>query len=387
MTKTPHVDLSEDGLLTEAQQQTGLSDFGSDAFRPGLRVLLETYERAGLTPKARKRTRGRVLQLLVNRLRIQEAFRRHPEILDRSIRQPVYLTGLPRTGTSALFNLLGRDPASRPLLTWEGVFPDPINGLAPGQEDPRLVALRAAYERARPQGSAFDKIHYVRADGPEECVLLTAHAFCDVQLGIEPLMSPYAEWFRQQDLHGTYYYYRDLLKLLDWQRPGERWLLKSPAHLLALDVLVEMFPDVCIIMTHRNPIEIIGSYCSMLEALMAGRESVDRKELGASTLEFLGLMIERGLAARDRSDPGRFIDVSYTEFIADPLATARSIYEHFGLALTPETLTALEDHVATHPQRQHGTHEYSLDQYGLTPERVRTRLGAYIDRFELPVRP
>jgi hypothetical protein len=254
------IDLSEETLLDEARARAGLSDFGDERFRAGLRVLLETYERAGLTEKGRKTARRRVAQLLQTRLRIEAAFRRHPEIREREIRNPVYLTGLPRTGTSALFNLLGMDPASRPLLTWEGMHPDPIEGLAPGQEDPRLAAMRERYEQARASGLSFDAIHFVRPDGPEECVLLQAHAFCDVQIGVEPLMEPYGSWFQKQDLRPMYAYYGDLLKLLDWQRPGQRWLLKSPAHLWALDILVEMFPDACIIQTHRNPMQILPSY-------------------------------------------------------------------------------------------------------------------------------
>lgn len=383
MSTREFIELSEEALLAEARQQTGLTDFGPPDFREGLRVLLETYERAGLTAKGRKRTRRRLLQLLVNRLRIQETFRRHPEILERPVRQPVYLTGLPRTGTSALFNLLAMDPASRPLRTWEGLFPDPIEGLAPGQEDPRLVALRAAYERSRQAGREFDKIHYVEADGPEECVLLQAHAFCDAQNGIEILMSPYREWFEGQDLHRMYYYYRDLLKLLDWQRPGIRWLLKSPAHLWALDILVEMFPDVCIIQTHRNPVEIIGSYCSMMEALMAIRESVDRDALGESVLEFMARSLARGLAARQRCDRDRFLDVSYEDFITDSMGVVRSVYDHFGLELTQKTTAELEAHTANNPPRKHGTHQYSLERYGLTPERVRERLADYIGQFQL----
>jgi hypothetical protein len=282
-----------------------------------------------------------------------------------------------------MFNLLAIDPASRPLLTWEGLFPDPTWGLAPGAEDPRLVALRQAYERARPAGTEFDKIHFVQADGPEECVLLQAHAFRDAQNGIELLMSPYREWFARQDLRPMYHYYRDLLKLLDWQRPGTRWLLKSPAHLWGLDVLVEMFPDACIIQTHRTPLETIGSYCSMMESLMAIRESVDRTTLGRSVLEFMVASLARGLTARDGADPARFIDIRYEDFLGNPLETVRSIYRYFGLALTADTAAALAAHVARNPRQRHGTHEYSLEQFGLTPEEVRHRLARYIERFDL----
>jgi hypothetical protein len=378
------IDLSEASLLDEARQQTGLSDFGDDRFREGLRILLETYERAGLTEKGRKAARRRVSRLLQTRLRIEEAFRRHPEIREREIRSPVYLTGLPRTGTSALFNLLGIDPASRPLLTWEGMFPDPVEGLAPGEEDPRLRAMRERYEQARASGLSFDAIHFVRPDGPEECVLLQAHAFCDVQIGVEPLMEPYGSWFLKQDLRPMYAYYRDLLKLLDWQRPGERWLLKSPAHLWALDILVEMFPDVCLIWTHRNPMQILPSYCSMMAALMSQREELDKTELGPVVLEFLARSLERGLAARERSDPSRFVDVDYRQFVADPMASVTQVYRAFQLELGAETERAMQEYVAANPQKRHGTHSYSMDEYGLTPEQVRTRLKFYIDRFDLP---
>ena len=149
------INLSAENLLAEASRQTGLTDFGDPAFRTGLEVLIETYEQAGLSARGHKNTRRRLLLLLSNRLRIEEAFRRHPEIRDRPIRSPIYLTGLPRTGTSALFNLLGIDPASRPLLTWEGMFPDPTENLQPGEEDPRLLAMRAHYEKAREKGLGF----------------------------------------------------------------------------------------------------------------------------------------------------------------------------------------------------------------------------------------
>ena len=378
------IDLSEEKLLDEARERTGLSDFGDERFREGLRVLLETYERAGLTEKGRKTARRRVAQLLQTRLRIEAAFRRHPETREREIRSPVYLTGLPRTGTSALFNLLGMDPASRPLLTWEGMHPDPIEGLAPGQEDPRLAAMRERYEQARASGLSFDAIHFVRPDGPEECVLLQAHAFCDVQIGVEPLMEPYGSWFQKQDLRPMYAYYGDLLKLLDWQRPGQRWLLKSPAHLWALDILVEMFPDACIIQTHRNPMQILPSYCSMMAALMSQREGLDKTELGPVVLEFLARSLERGLAARERSDSSRFVDVDYRQFVDDPMASVKEIYRAFDLQLSEATERTMQEYVDANPQKKHGAHRYSMDEYGLTPERVKTRLKFYIDRFDLP---
>ncbi len=381
------LDLTPETLLEDATTGAGgLEDFGAPSFRRGLEILVETYEAAGLNESGRKRTRGRLVQLLTTRLLAEQAFKDHPEIRDVEITKPMYLTGFPRTGTSALFNLLGKDTSARPLLLWEGMFPPPLGReLEPGEEDPRLAGMRAYYAYQRKKNPDFDKIHFADADLPEECVLLLAHTFCDVQNGIEPLMSPYREYFEGSDLRQSYAYYADLLRMIQWQRPGERWLLKSPAHLWAIDALVEMFPDVCIIQTHRDPMQILASYCSMMEALMSIRETVDRKELGRSVLEHLGKLMDRGLDSRDRSGGERFIDVDYARFIEDPLTAVRAIYDHFDIEMDDATTAALEAHVSSNPRGKHGKHEYDLSQYGLSAGHVRERLGGYLERFDLRV--
>jgi hypothetical protein len=378
------LDLGLEGLLDDARAATGLEDFGDPSFHEGLGVLLETYEAARLRRGGRRRTRSRLLQLLWNRLKIERAWKTHPEIRGRAVRRPVYLTGLPRTGTSTLFNLLGCDAASRPLLLWEGVCPDPLEGAVRGEPDPRMLMIQAGLDADRARNPEFDKIHFAKADGPEECVLLLAHTFKDVQLGIEPLMEPYGAWFQRQDLRAPYAYYKGLLQMLDWQRPGERWLLKSPAHLWALDVLVELFPDACIVQTHREPIEVIPSYCSMMAAIMSIKESVDAKALGPVVLEYLARSLERGIAARDASDPARFLDVDYRAFTAAPMTEIARIYRHFDLPLGAESERAMGAFLAANPRNKHGEHQYSLEEYGLTAGWVRARLGFYLERFDLP---
>jgi hypothetical protein len=377
------LDLTMDGLLADARAATGLEDFGDESFREGLAVLLDTYERCGLKAGGRKRTRARLLQLLANRLKIERAWHRHPEILARTIAAPVYLTGLPRTGTSTLFNLIGCDAASRPLLLWEAVCPDPLDDHDASQPDPRMQMIQAGLDAGRAKDPSFDKIHFARADGPEECVLLLAHTFRDVQLGIEPLMQPYGEWFERQDLRPSYAYYRDLLKMLDWQRPGERWLLKSPAHLWAIDTILQLFPDACILQTHRDPVEVIPSYCSMIVALMSTREGVDPLEIGPIVLEYLARSLECGIAARKRSDGRRFFDVDYRAMVADPTAEIRRIYAHYGLVLSEETEKSMRAFLGQNPQNKHGEHRYSLGEFGLTAEMVRDRLRFYIELFGL----
>ena len=375
-----------EALLEDARKATGLSDFGPGGFRPGLRALIATYHGRPFTAKGRARNRRRLVQLLATRLRVQEAFRRHPGIREREIVKPMVLTGLPRSGTSALFNLLARDPAARPLRLWETQFPDPMEGLDPAEPDPRRDAVEAHFARGRDKNPEFTKIHYTSADTPEECVLLHAFAMNGVQLGVEVMLEPYASWYRAQDLLPMYAYYKDLLRMLDWQRPGERWLLKAPAHMWGIDALLETFPDVSIVWSHRDPLLCVASVCSMTYTLLAPQAEVDRAELGPVVMDFYATSLERGLAARDRCDPARFVDVTHDDFVADPIGVVERIHGHFGLALEGEARSAMDEHVRANPKGKHGSHDYALEEYGLDAQRVRERFAGYVDRFRISLR-
>jgi len=370
----------ENELLDEARRATGLSDFGSDDFLDGLRALTGLVAENPFTEKGRKQHRGRLVQLLSTRLRIEEAFRRHPEIREREIVRPMFLTGLPRSGTSALFNLLAADPAARPLLLWEGIFPDPNWDIAPGEEDPRYRAMKAVSEQTRAKNPDFTKAHFADADTPEECVLLHAFGLDGGQLGYELMLEPYASWFARHDRRPLYRYYADLLRLLDWQRPGERWLLKTPSHLWALDALVEIFPDCSIVWNHREPATCIASISSMIWMIVSDRVEMPATEFGPRVLAHYADSMDRGLAERARLDETRFIDVDYDALVKDNLGTAEGIYRHFGLDFDGAR-EALETWAHEHPQGKHGKHEYDLATYGLTREGVRERFADYVERF------
>jgi hypothetical protein len=183
------------------------------------------------------------------------------------------------------------------------------------------------------------------------------------------------------DLRPLYAYQKKLMQLLDWQRPGVRWLLKAPAHLWGLDALAATFPDVAIVWTHRDPVACIASACSMTAALMTALEGLDERWLGPRVLDFYARSLDRGLAARDFMDPRRVVDVSHDEFVSDAASVAKRIYAHFGLALTPAALAAFEAHAAANPRAKHGRHEYDLEEFGLSEPRVRERFRAYQERF------
>ena len=380
---TEAIDFGEEGVLAEARAAAGLSDFGDESFRAGLSALLRTYDQNAFSAKGRARSRRRVVGLLSKRLEVEAALARHPEILTRPLAPPIVLTGLPRSATSALFNLLGEDPAARPLRLWEAQCPDPLPGQAPGAKDPRREAIDAYYAKGREKHPDWTRIHFTSADTPEECVLLHAYAFHGVQLGIEPLLEPYASWYQAQvaDLRPLYAYQKKLMQLLDWQRPGERWLLKAPAHLWGLDALAATFEGVAIVWTHRDPVACTASACSMTAALMTTLEGLDKHWLGPVVMEFYARSLDRALAAREKMDARRVVDVSHDEFVSDAVGVAKRSYAHFGLALTQAALAAFERHASANPRAKHGRHDYDLAEFGLDESRVRARFRAYQERF------
>lgn len=371
-------------VLDEATSKAGLTDFGSQDFMAGLNVLLQTYDQAGYNEKGRKRARRRVVDLLAARLRIEKAFADYPQIESVEIKQPMYLTGLPRTGTSALLNLLANDPAARPLKLWEGMMPDPFENFEHGKEDPRYRAMKDWQDEQASKNPDFSKIHHTSADTPEECIHLLNHTFTDVQFGVETMMEPYGTWFKQQDLAPSYHYYARLLRMLQWQRPGDRWLLKSPAHLWALDCIDKEFPDACIIITHRNPLEAVTSYASMMAAMMIERD-YDKKQLGPVVMEYLAQKVEHSLNLRENIAKERILDLQFNDFVSDSVGFVNGIYDYFKLPMTDIAKQRIETYAASHPMNKHGKHDYALEQYGLNEKEVLKRFAFYIDRFNIPM--
>jgi hypothetical protein len=379
-TDQTEVSFDADELVTEAVAQTGFSDFGSLPYREGLEVLLETYDRHVADPAGRKRCRDRVVNLLATRLRCEDAFKQHPEIEQQEIVAPIFVTGLPRSGTSALINLLAAAPENRGLLQWEVQFPDLWPGSMPGDEDPRYQPLADAL--ASISGEAFAKIHYVDADTPEECVLLHAFAFNGVQLGFEIMLEPYRSWVQAQDLEPMYTYQLRQLKMLNWRMPGQRWMLKAPAHMWGIDAIMKVFPDARFIWCHRNPQQVVPSINSMNQAVMemyAGDcGHIDPHDMGRKVMDWYATSLERGLEQRAKLPAELFVDCSQQEFVDHPMELAERVYRSFDLPISDESRAALQAHVDANPKGKHGRHEYDLAAYGLTADIIDERFDFYI---------
>jgi hypothetical protein len=374
-------------LVEAAQEATGFTDFGELPYQEGLEVLCETYEANVRDPAGRKRCQERLVNLLSVRLRCEDAFKRVPAIAEQEITAPLFVTGLPRSGTSALINLLSVAPENRGLLQWEVQFPDPWPDSEPGAEDPRYPYLVKAL--AANQNPEFQKIHYVDADTPEECVMIHAYAFSGVQLGFEIMLEPYRSWVLAQDLEPMYAYQKRQLQMLNWRNPGQRWTLKAPAHMWSLDAILKVFPDARFVWCHRDPVPVVASINSMNSVVMnmfAGDCShMDQAAIGHAVMEWYAMSLERGLAARAKLPADRFVDCSQQELTDQPMAVLERIYEGFNLQLNTETRDSLQAHIDANPKGKHGKHQYDLASYGLTEEEVLRRFEFYTEDKRWPL--
>ncbi len=377
------MDISFDsqGILTAAAEFQGLDDFGDPGFKAGLAALLATYDQHVDSEESRQRVYMRVLKVLGARLRVEQAKKRHPEIAAEQISQPMILTGLPRTGTSALFNLLSVDPASRALLQWETHYPDPVEGLAAGEMDPRHRKLVEKIEAQKAQNPEFQTMHFASADTPEECVLLHSLAFNGVQLGFECMLEPYQSWHQSSDLLPMYQYYLELLKMLQWRRPGDRWLLKAPAHMWGLDSLIHVMPDACILWGHRDPLQVIPSISSltaMAAKMFAGHiPAMEKDKLGPLVMEFYARSLERGIATRSKITAKHFFDYRFKDFVDKPLTLIRDTYDFFKLPLDDDLNNRFTDYIEQHPKGKHGDHRYTFETFGLTEAMILERFEFY----------
>ena len=377
--------LDEETLLHLARKQAGLDDFGPETFRAGLHQLLASLARDHrLTAVGRLFSRGQILGLLTNRLRLIDHRQRHPELADEGIQRPLFVLGLPRTGTSILHGLLAQDPAHRSPLAWEVAASCPPPEAATYDTDPRIGRTDRQLNQLRKLAPGFDAIHPMAARLPQECVAILAHEFQSIQLTTMYNVPSYLAWLEQQDLRPAYCFHRQFLQHLQSRRPGGRWVLKTPAHLMAIDALLGVYPDAMIVQTHRDPVEVMASVSSLHYTLQsATSDAIDPHATGRQQLELWSRALRRGMEARERQarQAEQFFDLHYPDLLADPLACVRRTYEHFDLELTGEATKHMEQFLANHSQHKHGVHRYAPETFGIDPVRDARHFQDYCDRY------
>ncbi|MGP0031866.1 MAG: sulfotransferase family protein [Acidimicrobiales bacterium] len=369
-----------DALLAQASSEAGLADFGPGDFREGLGVLLQSLERDGdLSPEGAERVTADLRRRLVNRLEVEAWYRDRPEIEDLAIRGPVDINGLPRSGTTALANMLSIDPQFRCLRGWEQAKPCPPPTPAGEATDPRRLQALADQAQLSPELKAM---HLYDVDATMEDTEVLGMAFHGQQYTL-PVYG-YHAWWRETDMVDTYAYHRRVVKLLQSQRPPELWLFKAPHHNFHLEAMVESYPDALFVVTHRDPVKAVPSWVSIVSAILppsAGERDLHR--LGREAAEHLRVGVERGITARHRLGEEHFFDVHHRAFVSDPWGTVERIYGFLGLDLRPGVEGAFRVWLRTNRTGAHGTHRYTAEQFGLTDAQLRRDFAFYTDHFDI----
>jgi hypothetical protein len=374
-------------LVAQAVEEAGgLDDFGGDTFREGLERLCASLETEGeLTDLGRTILELRLRGLLVNRLRIEDTYRAHPEIDEQVVPAPLFIIGLPRTGTTALSNLLAADPQIRSLRMWESSDSVPPPEAATTDTDPRIAGATAGLEMMYETFPKMRMLHFQSPTGPTECQDLLGMEMRTAHFDGMAHVPSYTDWVVDCDMAPAYRYHRRTLKLLQWHCGPTLWHLKTPVHMLALDALDKAYPDARFLFTHRDPAAVMGSVCSLISYVRSWvSDRDDDAGLGAQQTALWAEALRRALRFRDRVGEDRFADIYFESLNTDPLQAIAGAYERLGVSFNEASRAAVAEWSAAHPPGDRGVHHSSIDDYGMDAAAVRRELSFYLDRFEVP---
>lgn len=371
----PDVGSYED-IVAAAVRTTGMDDFGDGVHEEGLRVLTEDLSspEAGLTPRGNYFQRSEVKSALVGVLLTQAQFAAHPEHRDVPIERPIFVTGLPRTGTTALHRLLHADPMAQGLEMWLTQYPQPRPPRETWESDPVFAAMQQGFAAHHVENPDFMGIHYMDATTVEECWRLLRQTGKSNSYEALANVPRYTSWLQEQDWTDAYARHKQNLQLVGLGDPEKRWVLKNPSHMTALDALMTVYPDALIVYTHRDPVVCIASSCSLSAETTVGHSTTYvGRTIGETQLDLWSRAYHAFHDARPRYDQSQFVDVAFSDLRADPLGVARGVYETFGLAWTPETESAItEIDRESRSGKAAPSHSYRLEDYGLTEAEVRS---------------
>jgi hypothetical protein len=375
-------------IIAAATERTGLTEIGDKSVLEGLRRLIQAYQtEARLTPQGLEMKRETLVSAMAIRMQVEDWLARHPELLERPIEKPMFVFGLPRTGTTLMVNLLAADPSRRFFHNWEWGAPMPPAYPEELSAGPRYEAAKARSEAALIHVPHIAAIHFEEADSPSECQFLMTPSFCAQVYEAQADIPTWRHWFlHEADYLPAFRFHKRMAQALQHHTPG-RWLFKNPWHPLFLDALTEVYPDAQLVMTHRDPAEVVGSCCSLIANVRAMYSNeVDMKGIGESFMDTFEIMIARANAYKAKHGQDAIHDVQYADNMRDPIGMVKGIYKHFGEVLSPEAEAAMEAFMANNQKGKFGKHTYDLADYGLTREGVRERFKDYIETYAIPVK-
>lgn len=379
-------DLDVDRLIAEARKKTGLSDFGDEWFLQPLNVLVKSInEEANLTTVGYAIQRSRIVSALATRLLAERLVSVRPEILDIELGRIILITGLQRTATTRLHRLIAADPAIRSLKTWEALNPVPLPRETQANPKARLEAARRAEKAISWLAPEFAAIHPLAHDAPEEDVFLLDLSFMSQSPEAMMHVPSYSQWLEQQDHTRSYEYLHTMLKVLQWQRPGRNWVLKTPNHLEHLDVALRVLPRTSVVQTHRDPKQALASFCSMVahgRGILSDR--VDGREIAAHWVPKMRRVLERSIAVRYSGSAGASIDVSYYDLLKRPIEELRRIYRCAAIEFDEASERTAQEASGASVRNRHGVHVYSLSDFGLDAGQIDRDFEFYTRVYRIP---
>ena len=381
--------LSLDPLRDQAQQATGLDDLGDPSWKEGAeRLISDLNERGALTEVGAMIAGSDVVEYLTSRLHVVDWVKRNPSITGADIRPPIVVLGQPRTGTTILFDVLAQDPANRVPLTWEVDQPWPPPETATYESDPRIDEVEAKLANVDLLIPGFRAMHDMGARLGQECVRITAADFRSMIFATQYRVPEYQRWLlHEADMGSAYRYHRMFLQYLQSAHSADRWLIKSPAHLWSLGALFQEYPGALIVQTHRDPLRVVCSLASLVDLLRRlASDDVSISEVAAEWVDDIVLGLDRAIEARtDGTVPdGQAMDVLFRDFLREPMAVVRAIYERLDIELSDAAEKAMQAFLAANPQEKHGGHNYSFTDTGLDAGHLRERTRAYQEFFDIP---
>jgi len=383
------IDMSSASILEEASQRTGLVDFGQMDFVARLDMWLDEV---GGDPDrlnvGRLSLRNSCVRYVSNRLLVNDLLRRHPEINDIEIRRPIIIVGLPRTGTTNLVNLLSADDSLRSMPLWESYEPVPRRGEGPGPDgvDPRFKRCLREWDSMQMMSPLVQYMHPMNPDHVHEELELMLPDFSSYNLEWIARVPKWRDFYVATDQTSHYEYMKTVLKVLTWFRPRERWILKSPQHLEQLGPLMSVFPDACVVMTHRDPVAVVQSAAMMTAyAARMSYRTVDPQWYADYWTDRVGHLLTAAVRDVERISPRQRFDCHFREFVADESSMVQSIFDWAGHIVGDKATQAIDSRIAARQASEEPTIAYDVRaDFGRTPEDIRAGFGTYMEHFGVP---
>ncbi len=377
---------ARDHFINEACEVAGLSDFGDEWFFANIDALIPALNsQAQLSAAGLYGAQSMIQSALERRLRHIDLIRQHPEILDETVKVRAVLSGLPRTGSTMLHRMLASSPELTAVRWYEAQNYVLLPGEVHGAPEPRRDAAKAILAYMLEAIPELMSIHPMSIDQPDEEVIILGQLFSSSMIESTYFVPDYANWLSEQNPRAAYEDLIIILKSLQWQDPsrrGKEWVLKTPGHLMALDTVLEVFPDAKIVMTHRDPVSTVPSYCSMIASLYKmGSETISNDMIGRFWIDRLAEWLDRFEQARSKADEARFLDVNYNAQLTDPIGEAGRVLAETGLNATQDINDGMADWVEANRREHRAPHIYDISDFDLNKVQIQNQFRAYIERY------